>query len=78
MMIKTTNTNTILLYISKQYSNTSLLCTSLIEHFDKTNILNITVKIGLTVGLFIILLHQIKAEKIIVEFSKNYPTDIYQ
>lgn len=34
-------------------------------------ILNITIKIGLTIGLLIILLHQIKPDKIINEFSKK-------
>ena len=34
-------------------------------------IFNITIKIGLTIGLLIILLHQIQPEKIIDEFSKN-------
>ena len=34
-------------------------------------ILNITIKIGLTIGLLIILLHQIKPDKIINELSKK-------
>ena len=34
-------------------------------------ILNITIKIGLTIGLLIILLHQIKPDNIINEFSKK-------
>ena len=34
-------------------------------------ILNITIKIGLTIGLLIILLHQIKPDKIIHQFSKK-------
>ena len=34
-------------------------------------ILNITIKIGLTIGLLIIHFHQIKPDKIINEFSKK-------
>ena len=34
-------------------------------------ILNITIKIGLTIGLLIILLHQIKPDNIINEFLKK-------
>ena len=45
-------------FITKEYSMS--LC-----------ILNITIKIGLTIGLLIIQLHQIKPDKIIHEFSKK-------
>ena len=41
-------------------------------------ILNITIKIGLTIGLLIILLHQIKLTRLFINFQKNYPTEIYQ